>query len=141
MAMTFKYKISKRPDGSEIKTPSIPIKIFGSNISFDTFSLLDSGADISVIPKNLAELLGINIEGEKTSAFGIGGKVECVERKIIIYISKGHENYTLTIPVKVILGNYSFPVLLGRQGFFEEFIIAFDQGLQKITLKKVDKKE
>jgi len=102
--------------------------------------LLDSGADISVIPKKLAELLGVNIEGERTLAFGIGGKVECIERKITINISRGHENYTFSIPIKVILGDYNFPLLLGRQGFFEEFIITLDQGLQKITLKKVDKK-
>lgn len=139
--MTFRYKTTKRPDRTEVKIPSIPIKIFGEkDISFETFALLDSGADISVIPKKLAELLGIEIEGEKTFAFGIGGRVECIERKITINISKGHENYTFSIPIKVILDNYNFPLLLGRQGFFEEFIITFDQGLQKIILKKVDKK-
>lgn len=142
MVMTFRYKITKRPDGTEVKMPSIPIRIFGNReISFETFALLDSGADISVIPKKLAELLGIDLQGEKTLAFGIGGRVECVERKIAINIVKGHENYTFSIPVKVIIDEYNFPVLLGRQGFFEEFIITLDQGLQKIILKKVDKKE
>ena len=140
--MSFRYKTAKRPDNTEVKIPSIPIKVYGNgNLSFDTFALIDSGADVSVIPKRLAELLGLNLEGEKTIAFGIGGKVECVERKLSINIFRGHENYTLTIPVKVILEDYNFPVLLGRQGFFEQFIITLDQGMQKIILKKVEKKE
>ena len=136
--MTFRYKTTKRPDNTEVKIPSIPIKIFGEKeFSFDTFALLDSGADISVIPKKLGELLGLSLEGNKTIAFGIGGKVECVERKITINISKGHKNYTFRMPVKIILEEYNFPVLLGRHGFFDEFIITLDQGKQKIILKKV----
>jgi len=39
-------------------------------------------------------------------------------------------------PVKVILGNYDFPILLGREGFFSEFVISFFQNDQKVTLKK-----
>lgn len=139
MVMTFRYKTTKRPDNTEVKIPSIPIKIFGEQeLSFETFAILDSGADISVIPKKLGELLGLSLEGSKTIAFGIGGKVECIERKITINISKGHENYTFRIPVKIILEEYNFPVLLGRHGFFDEFVITLNQSKQKIILKKVE---
>ena len=75
---------------------------------------------------------------KKDFAFGIGGRVEAVESKMQITIEKGHEHYDLTIPVKVILGDYDFPILLGRAGFFDNFIIPFNQKEHRILLKKVE---
>lgn len=136
--MQFRYKTINRPDGTQVKTPSIPISLKGNlQTSFEVIALLDSGADISVIPKDFAELLGLNLEGERTKAFGIGGEVQSIETKVYLSISKGHEKYNFQIPVKVILGEYDFPVILGREGFFDKFIIIFDQDKQRVSLKKV----
>jgi len=136
MTLSFKYKTVNRPDGSESRTPSVPITLIGKT-RFDSIALLDSGADISAIPKDIAEILGLDINGPHDFAFGIGGKVESVDSKINISIEKGHEHYNLTIPVKVILGDYNFPILLGREGFFDEFVVSFHQKEQKVSLKKV----
>lgn len=113
MAINFKYKTIKRPDGTEIKTLSIPVLLEGKE-KIETMALIDSGADISAIPLAVAEILGLDLSGKKTPAYGIGGRVDSVETKITIVVGKGHEHYTLQIPVKVILGNYDFPILLGR---------------------------
>lgn len=139
MTISFKYKTVKRPDGTKVKTPSIPILLNGKE-SFETIALLDSGADISAIPKAIAEILGLNLSGKKTPAYGIGGKVDSIETKVEIVVEKGHEHYRFNIPVKVILGNYDFPVLLGRLGFFSRFVISFDQSQEKISLKKMTRK-
>ncbi len=136
MTISFRYKSVKRPDGTEVKTPSIPITLQGKN-TLDTTALLDSGADISAISKDLAEILGLDLNGKKSPAFGIGGKVDAVDTKMNITVQKGHEKYTFQIPVKVILGNYDFPVLLGRAGFFDKFVISFDQEQEKVFLKRV----
>ena len=135
MTILFRYKTVKRPDGTEVKTPSIPILLSGKE-KFETIALLDSGADISAIPKDVAELLGLDLSGQKNSAYGIGGKVEAVDTQMKITIEKGHEHYTFQIPVKVILGEYDFPILLGRAGFFNNFIITFDQVEEKVSLKR-----
>jgi len=90
------------------------------------------------LKKDMAELLGIDINGKITSAFGIGGKVDSIESKMNIIIEKGHEHYPLEIPVKVILGEYDFPILLGREEFFNNFVISFHQKDQKLFLKKID---
>jgi len=135
MTIIFKYKTVKRPDGSEVKAPMIPILLKGKE-SFETLALVDSGADISAIPLALAEILGLDLSSEKTPSYGIGGKVDSIETKINIAIEKGHEKYVFQIPVKVILGSYDFPVLLGRAGFFDKFIISFDQTQERIALKK-----
>ncbi len=135
MTLSFKYKTVKRPDGSEIKTPSIPITLFGSEV-IDTLGLIDSGADISAISKDMAETLCLDMNAKITSAFGIGGKVDSIETTMTIEIRKGHEQYRFVIPVKVILDHFEFPLLLGRSGFFDQFKITFSQKEGKVTLKK-----
>jgi hypothetical protein len=136
MTISFNYKSVKRPDGTVVKTPSIPIILTGK-IPFETIGLVDSGADISAIPLELAELLGLDLTGPKAPAYGIGGEVDSVETKVRITVEKGHEKYTFLIPIKVILGEYDFPVLLGRLGFFNKFVISFDESLEKISLKRI----
>jgi len=137
MSMTFKYKTIKRPDGTKSRTPSIPITLIGNSMKIDAVCLIDSGADVSAVPKDIAELLGLDLKSKVQQSFGIGGNVDSVESKMNLIVRKGHETYNLEIPVKVILGKYDFPVLLGREKFFDEFIITFNQKQQKVTLKKI----
>lgn len=135
MAINFRYKTVRRPDGTEVKTPSIPIRLNGTE-KFDTIGLIDSGADVSAIPQAVAEILGLEMHKEKAFAYGIGGKVESTETRVSITVEKGHEHYTFEIPVKIILGKYDFPILLGRAGFFDKFLITFNQTKEKVKLKK-----
>ena len=135
MTIIFKYKTVERPDGTKVKTPSIPIILKGRE-SFETLALLDSGADISAIPKAIADILGLDLSSKRSPAFGIGGKVDSIETTMNIIVEKGHEHYAFQMPVKVILDEYEFPVLLGRAGFFDKFVISFDQKQEKIALKK-----
>src|SRR3989344_7424027 len=107
MTISFKYKSIKRPDGTLVKTPSIPITLIGKE-SFDTVVLLDSVADISAIPKSIAELLDLNLKGNAAFSYGIGGKVKSIESSIRIVVQKGHEKYDFDLPVKVILDEYNF---------------------------------
>jgi len=136
MAISFRYKSVKRPDGSLVKSPSVPITMIGKSMRFDTAALIDSGADISAIPKDIAELIGLNLDKPVTSAYGIGGKVDSIQTTMNIILEKGHEKYDLILPVNVIMGKYDFPVLLGRTGFFDKFTILFDQKSGKIVLKR-----
>ena len=138
MALTFKYKRVKRPNNTEIKSPSIPLTLWGRGQRFEFIALLDSGADISVVPKEVAELLGLNLNGKTEEARGIGGKVPSVQTDINIELGKPHEKYSFSIPVKIILKDdeEEFPILLGRAGFFDKFVIIFDQKEEKIILKR-----
>ncbi|MEK6935393.1 MAG: retropepsin-like aspartic protease [Nanoarchaeota archaeon] len=138
--MNFKYKVNKRPYGDGNKSPSIPISLKGDGNNFFQFiGLLDSGADYSVIPQDVAELLGLRLEGNKEQVRGIGGWVDSVNETIIVNISKGHENYNFNLLVKVILGTAEeigeIPIILGRDGFFDKFKITFDQMNEKVILK------
>jgi len=141
MALTFKYKSVDRPDGRIVKTQSIPITLHGKIMSFDHMALLDSGADVSAMTEEMAKLLGLNINKKSEKTRGIGGEVDSIETKMRVTVSQPHESYTIDIPVNVILGDKGFPLLLGRAGFFENFEITFDEGRQRVKLKKINKKE
>jgi hypothetical protein len=139
MAISFKYKRVKRADGVERKLPYIPV-YFKKGLSWvETRALLDSGADVSVMPKDFAELLGLDLNAEEEKANGIGGEVRVVNSKVDIMVKKGHESYSLLIPVQVVLDNTKAPVIIGREGFFDEFVIEFNHLLERIKLKKISK--
>ena len=53
MTLNFKYKKVKRPNDKEIKSPSIPIVLQGKGSKYSFVALIDSGADVSVIPKDV----------------------------------------------------------------------------------------
>lgn len=109
------------------------------NTSFQFIGLLDSGADFSVIPQDVAELLGLKLTGQKEKVRGIGGWIESVNENVFISVSKGHENYSFKLLVKVILGTPEqtgdIPIILGRNGFFNLFKITFDQANERVSLK------
>lgn len=139
MAISFKYKSIKRPDKNEVKTPSIPIMLKGNSPTWIEFvALLDSGADLSVIPQDVAELLNLDLSGKKEKSSGIGGEVEVINTKMTLNIKKKHEDYTFVIPVQVILGESKVPILLGRKGFFDQFKITFEQKNERVFLRKVN---
>ncbi len=99
------------------------------------YALIDSGADISVIPKDLAEVLDLDLSGEKEISYGIGGKIEVKTTKMEILLKKGRDEYRFVIPVQVVLTGEEPPIILGRKVFFEKFIISFDEARKKIKIK------
>ncbi|MFC1722931.1 retropepsin-like aspartic protease [Nanoarchaeota archaeon] len=135
MTICFRYRSVHRSNGSEVKSPTIPITLGGAK-SYKTYALVDSGADISAMSREFAEALGLDLRGKRSAAFGVGGKSEAVDTKMKILVSKGHESYSFSIPVKVLMNDSDFPILLGRVGFFDKFIISFDQSREKISLKR-----
>ena len=113
----------------------------GSNI-FKTMALLDSGADVSAISSDIAELIGLDIDGPRDVSRGVAGIIESVERKVNISFGRDHEMYKFTVPVKILFidesESSSLVPLLGRDGFFSEFKISFDEANSKFSLKKND---
>lgn len=59
MTMKFKYRVIVAPNGSVKLRPIIPVQFIGSKDVLDTYAMLDSGADVSVISKDMAEAIGV----------------------------------------------------------------------------------
>jgi predicted aspartyl protease len=135
--MNFKYKSLPRKDGPPRRTPTIPVTFIGPEDSIDIMAILDSGADISVLPMEVGEQLGLDLAKNRSPCSGIGGEVDTSENHVRVRISQGHENYAFDIPVKVVLDpKASIPVLIGRDGFLEKFEITFDEKRERISLKR-----
>jgi hypothetical protein len=139
MVLNFKYKEVANPQGAKKKRPMVPITLSNGEESFEILALLDSGADSSAIPQEMAEVLGLDLTGKKDKSYGIGGMVDSINSRVNVTIQKGHEHYTMTVEVKVILkDDLQIPPLLGRAGFFDEFEITFNDHKKKIALKKLE---
>ena len=62
-----------------------------------------------------------------------------IDSKVSVIIEKGHERYEFQMSIKVIFGDYEFPILLGRAGFFGNFVVSFDQAKERVSLKKASR--
>jgi hypothetical protein len=134
--LIFKYNSLPDEFSNGNKKPIAKITLKGKNsVSLDILGLIDSGADISVIPRGLAEFLKLKFEVEQISK-GIGGDIKVWNSKVDITVRGGHEKYEFTnIPIQI-AENDNIPIIIGRAGFFEKFEITIDEKMQKVKLKR-----
>ena len=142
MSFSFNYHRLPNKKGDDIRTPCIPIVLKGrAETCIEVFALIDSGADVSVIPKALAELLDIDLSGKTKESYGVGGEIKVKESKMRVTLKKQHEEkFEEHIPVQIVLNGEEPPIILGRMGFFDKFVISIDETNQKIKFKKISKK-
>ena len=143
MAIIFRYVHIPRPDGTLRNAPYIPLIVRDeTGKSIQVVALLDSGADNTVIPKDLAETLGLKESEFESETGGIGGKVKVKKTRFSFILKGSRENYPLSVPALVLQDrNADIPLLLGRHGFFEHFHITFKQDEEKVILKKINPKK
>lgn len=125
---------SSDPKRKWISRPYVPIKIIGQKGVWEGYGLIDSGADKSLLNTEIAEEIGFNLDENKLEKFsGIeGGNLEAKIAKIRLQIAGFEE-------IKIVAGFVNSPtvgVILGQEGFFDEFRIKFerDDGTFEITL-------
>lgn len=97
-----------------------------------TSALIDSGATVSVFKEDLAEQLGIIIEsGKETYLGGVGGRIKGYIHKLEVEIAGK------TFPCPVVF-SHEYTVsfnLLGREAFFGQFKIIFEEKRNLLTLE------
>jgi len=134
MSFSFKYKSVRLPSGT-IYRPLIPLT-FNGDVNLNVFALLDSGSDMTLINREMAELLGIDSRKDNL-IFGVSKiPVNVNESELTISFGKGHEHYTFKIPVMIISEHINIPIIIGRTGFFDEFKITFIQSEKRVEFKK-----
>ena len=113
-----------------IYRPMAVVELIGPRASLDSYMLIDSGADISIIPFAIGEYLGFRrIEGEPELDIYRGGRrVSCFIRQVEMTIGK----FSFTAPVgwaqpaprlSTVLADTTR--VLGRYGVFQHFSIEF----------------
>lgn len=111
--------------------PVIDVELFGKKSNLLVKALLDSGASFSVFRSEIADYLGISVEkGRPVYLEGVGGRIL---------------GYLHTVPIAIgrkkfrckIIFSREFTVsfnLLGRDNFFEHFVITFNEKRHETTL-------
>jgi len=138
MTLSFRYRADASLD--KVRRPYILFKALAfDGKPVEVSALLDSGADVSLVPRSLDETLVLDLSGEQTEATGVGGKIKVIISSLEIKLGRGSQSFRLTIPVKVpVQPEAAFHVpLIGREVFFDNFDITFKQNKKRVWLKKV----
>lgn len=125
----------------EIETywrPIIPLVIQGDADIVLCSALVDSGADISLIPKPIAETLGLKLQpchGPSPIAFG-GGAIKTYSTEAVLQISDGTDDVAWLARLLVFEADRTQEqnAILGHVGFFEFFRATFDSSLRQLEL-------
>lgn len=135
--MKFKYrKTSLTSPFSKSKIlvrPIIPISLKSREGSLRYEALIDSGADFSIFPVEIAKKLGVNFKKAKKIYFSsaTGDLVQGIFSKIKLDI--GEEAFETSIVFADLAEQTG---ILGQYGFFDKFIIKFDLQNEDIELKE-----
>ena len=126
---------------SQILRPIIPVILqYENNPPVAMTMLLDSGADYSLISKDVGRSLAINVnKNANSNVSGVSGAADTIEEKVKIEFGMG-QKYTfkkeITLHSTKIDGYPSIP-LLGREPIFKEFDVHFRLGLEESKRKFV----
>lgn len=118
--------------------PEIPITIAGPSGSMLVAGLVDTGSDHTILPKSVADDLGIPLEeseGPGATAFG-GQAVELASGLVTLRIEADGETVQWNTAVHFFdfAAGEAETVILGHAGFLDYFTATFDGKLGTLTL-------
>ena len=114
--------------------PDYLLELGTSKIMEPLTMLVDSGADISIIPKWTGEDLGLKVDENDyiEKAEGVNGTVDYIIKNLTFNI----DGYTFKAPVGWIQTEEVDDILLGREVVFDLFDVEFKQAEETIIFKK-----
>ncbi|MBT4135949.1 hypothetical protein HOD75_01125 [archaeon] len=139
MSFSFKYKPVLLKSGRKTHRPLIPFTLIGNNKEYGFFGILDSGSDLTVLPKEVADFLGVKKIGEDELTGISNDKVKVDLGYINIIFGKNREEREYTLPI--LINEKSDNIIIGRAGFFEQFKITFCEAEKRMTFKKMFEKQ
>ena len=117
----------KTPTGTNYR-PVVDL-VFEEKKNYNLYSfILDSGADISLAPRHLAERIGLNwARGSIISLTGISPKPKCSVDGRIQEAAAFLPDLALNLSLPICFADGNAPYLIGREGFFDRFNITLDK--------------
>lgn len=133
--LTFKYRQEKGRLGQAVKRPVALVEFqdTGGNWIFKDL-YIDSGADITLVPRSVGDLLGFELGSEESieEIGGIAGKLPTVRRRTNMKI----DNVEFEVELAWALTEEA-PLLLGRKDVFDAFHIIFKQDEGLIVFQEI----
>lgn len=113
--------------------PIIDFNIACQIKSYHVYCLIDSGAAISIFTKEVAEMLGIEIErGRETFLNGVASGIKGYVHDINFFLDEKRFKVSVVFSREFLV---SFN-LLGREGVFPHFKILFDEAKLRVGIEK-----
>ena len=128
----FKGKLVELPDIGSRWIPTAQLRILTEKGQYLCEMVVDTGADITLIPRSLGEFLQLSFKGEKIREIrGIGDTaIPYVMKSVGLQVDR--HKFPARIGVALI---EEVPLILGRLDVFDHFNIEFKQK-EKITVFK-----
>ncbi len=122
------------PENKLTFRPVITIALQHQNTKQKFSALVDSGADTCLFPRDVAEVLNIDIKSGPRAFFtGIGGsQIPFYFHEVDIFVGE----YQVRAKVGFSTSTIGTTGLLGQQGFFDNFIVSFDYKNKFLEIKK-----
>lgn len=126
MAVKFAYENIGKVFFGHIYRPiaKVSFKSLKSNIWAETWMIIDTGADFTILPRYLSSDLEVSLGKDciKDETVGVGGKQTIYLCKLHITVKIG--SMQRSVPI-AFFDNNEIPALLGRLGFLETFDTEF----------------
>jgi len=138
--MKYRYTSFFPPDRTLkfIKKSIVSIEVFGPKDSKIFDALVDSGADCSLFNIQVAEVLGIDLSNAKPARFtGINGQIDGYRLEKIKIKVDGFDEL-VEIPA-CFVKSPTVSVLLGQEGFFDQYRIRFEKDHNTFEITPVKK--
>lgn len=117
------------PDGSKIFRPTVPVVFKNKSKFIQTEAIIDSGADFTILPIEIAGILDIKLDlRTKTVFHGAGSNPFTVYPSPveIEHILRQGGFRPIQWKTKVFFAEFQPAILLGHKGFLEKFKIVLD---------------
>jgi hypothetical protein len=126
------------PDRAKL-VPFIPVALVGAAAQVPLMLIADSGSDYTIVSYEIAPLLGLDLEaGERTSFCGTSGEQQdAYVHRLDIVIENADNSVRYATDVAFASLPRSVAGLLGRVGFFDRFVVTFNQPKNQIILRSV----
>ncbi len=136
--MKFKYSEYSNPDGSKIYRPIVPIMFRYKSRFIQTAAIVDSGADFTILPIEIAGILEIKLDQrEKMTFHGAGNNSFTVYPSPVdiepILRQSGFR--TINWQTKIYFAESQPGILLGHGGFLERFKVTLDGKKKELEIQ------
>ncbi len=134
--MIIPYRKYKDREGNLVQLPIVSVRITRNKMSLPLWGLVDSGADVTLLNASFAQLFRIDLkQGKSIPLVGVmeGPEFAAYLHQVNLAIKGVGSADTLV----AFTDSEKYPdlVILGRRGFFEHFIIKFEEHKKQIEIE------